>query len=215
LHVSNEAVARLPEPLSVGDWRPKPPLSLGVWLAVGSTPNHLAQLVMEAAGKLTKPAILLTLTRSKWSERSTTLAAQNRLVLVPLDDVLDVQGNTWTKSAAWDAYVAAFPLQSAAAGPASADARANTTASSSPLVILGRPGDPCTVRGKQKPALTDGRHAVVAALIEAGDGGLGKDALEAIRPSARRMLEDLSADGDWAEVIVMAKATNGRYRIRS
>lgn len=215
LHASNEPIVRLPEPVAVGEWRPKPSLALGAWLAVGTTSDHLARVVLDVAARVTKPAILMTLTRSKWSERSAALAAQGGLALVPLEDVLDVKGNSWTRSSAWDAYTAAIPMVSSAIGSASAAAQPNASASSSPLVILGRPGDPCTVRGKPKPALTDGRHAVVAALIEAGDGGLGKDALEAIRPSARRMLEDLSEDSDWADVIVMAKNTNGRYRLRS
>ncbi len=213
LHASNEPIARLPEPLAIGEWRPKPPLAMHAWLAVGTSSDQLGRLIINVAAKVTKPAILMTLTRSQWCEQSTTLAARGGLALVPLEDVLDVQGTSWTRSTAWDAYTAAIPTIGTGIGSASARLRAS--APSSPLVILGHPGDPCMVRGKQKPALTDGRHAVVAALIEAGDGGLGKDALEAIRPSARRMLEDLSADSDWAEVIVMAKATNGRYRLRS
>jgi len=83
-----------------------------------------------------------------------------------------------------------------------------------PAVVIGRHGDPCTVCGKMKPALTDGQHAVVAALIDAGDKGLKKDAIEAIRSSARRMLEDLRKDSDWAAVIQMPGRTNVRYRIR-
>lgn len=84
-----------------------------------------------------------------------------------------------------------------------------------PMVVLGRPGDPCTVKGKQKKALTDGQHAVVAALLGAGDEGLSKDAIEGVRPSARRMLEDLRKDPDWAAVIIMPGQTNGRYRVRT
>jgi len=83
-----------------------------------------------------------------------------------------------------------------------------------PAVVLGRAGDPCTVCGKKKAALTDGQHAVVAELISAGDEGLTKDAIEATRSSARRMLEDLRKDADWATVILMPGKTNGRYRIR-
>lgn len=83
------------------------------------------------------------------------------------------------------------------------------------MVVLGRAGDPCTVNGKPKKALTDGQHAVVAALIEAGDEGLTKDAIEAVRSSARRMLDDLRKDSDWASVIIMPGQTNGRYRVRT
>ncbi len=84
-----------------------------------------------------------------------------------------------------------------------------------PFVVLGRAGDPCTVNGISKKALTHGQHAVVAALIDAGDEGLKKDSIEAVRSSARRMLGDLRKDADWALAIIMPGQTNGRYRIPS
>lgn len=83
-----------------------------------------------------------------------------------------------------------------------------------PPVVLGRRGEPCTVNGKQKPPLTDGQHAVVQALIEAGEQGLKKDSIQGVRASALRMLDDLRADPDWATVIFKPGQTNGRYRIR-
>jgi hypothetical protein len=63
--------------------------------------------------------------------------------------------------------------------------------------------------------LTDGQHAVVAALLKAGAEGLSKDALESVRSSARRILKVLSKDSDWANVILRPGKTNGRYRIKS
>lgn len=82
-------------------------------------------------------------------------------------------------------------------------------------VQLGAPGEPCRVLGKPKPALTDAQHAVVTALIAAGDTGMRKDSLEDLRPSARRILRQLRQDRDWAAVISMPGQTNGRYRIRT
>lgn len=85
----------------------------------------------------------------------------------------------------------------------------------SPPVVLGKPGEPCVVNGKQKKALTDAQHAVISALITAGVEGLTKDAIEAERSSARDILKRLrDSDKDWAAVIIMAGQTNGRYRIR-
>jgi hypothetical protein len=84
-----------------------------------------------------------------------------------------------------------------------------------PAVVLGRPGMPCRVLNTEKPALTDGQHAVVAALLKAGAEGLSKDALESVRSSARRILKVLSKDSDWANVILRPGKTNGRYRIKS
>jgi hypothetical protein len=84
-----------------------------------------------------------------------------------------------------------------------------------PPVVLGRRGERCTANGEQKKPLTDGQYAVVAALIEAGEEGLTKDAIEEVRPSARRILGDLRKDSDWASVIIMPGQTNGRYRVRT
>ncbi len=84
-----------------------------------------------------------------------------------------------------------------------------------PAVQLGRPGEPCIVLSKPKKPATDAEYAIISALLRAGDEGLTKDGLEAIRPSARRILRALREDADWAEVILMPGRTNGRYRIRT
>lgn len=81
-------------------------------------------------------------------------------------------------------------------------------------VDLGRPGEPCVVLGRQKKPLTDAQYAIISTLIRAGDEGLTKDALEAIRASARRILKTLRQDADWAKVILMPGRTNGRYRLK-
>ena len=83
-----------------------------------------------------------------------------------------------------------------------------------PAVRLGPPGEPCYVLGKQKKPLTEGQHVVIAAILEAGDEGMKKDRLECVRSSARRMLNDLRKDEDWAKVILMPGQTNGRYRLK-
>ncbi len=67
-----------------------------------------------------------------------------------------------------------------------------------------------------------GNHAApvssaVRRLALAGTGveGLNKDALEAVRPGARRILKRLRQDADWADAISMPGQTNGRYHIRA
>ncbi len=81
-------------------------------------------------------------------------------------------------------------------------------------VELHGPGEPCNVLGKEKKPLTDAQYAVISRLLEAGTEGLSKDALEAVRPSARRILRNLRKDKDWAKVIRMPGQTNGRYRLK-
>lgn len=97
---------------------------------------------------------------------------------------------------------------------AQSKAKASPEAIEHPVLQLGRPGESCFVFGRQKKPLTDGQHAVVSALMMAGDEGLTKDGLEAVRPSARRILKTLREDIDWAKVVVLPGQTNGRYRIR-
>jgi hypothetical protein len=103
------------------------------------------------------------------------------------------------------------------AAPTAAEEPTTQTArfASGPAVKLGRRGEPCYVFGKEKPRLTDAQYSVIQALQEAGEEGLTKDALEAVRSSARRILKNLSHDEDWADVILMPGQTNGRYRLRS
>lgn len=83
-----------------------------------------------------------------------------------------------------------------------------------PAVQLGPPGEPCIVLGRKKKPLTEAQYTLIEALIREGVRGLTKDAMEAIRPSARRILKTLRTDADWAKVILMAGQTNGRYRIK-
>lgn len=80
-------------------------------------------------------------------------------------------------------------------------------------IVIGERGRPCFVNGKEKPPLTDGQHAVIAALLKAGSEGMVKDSLEHVRPSARKILRTLSQDADWAQIIIMPGKTNGRYRL--
>ena len=81
-------------------------------------------------------------------------------------------------------------------------------------IRIGEPGEPCHVLGNEKRPLTDGQYAVISRLLKAGSDGLSKDAIEAVRPSARRILKTLRKDPDWAKVILMPGQTNGRYRLK-
>jgi hypothetical protein len=113
------------------------------------------------------------------------------------------------------ATVARYPDHAVLASePAAAPATSTPAAlQPGPSVVLGEPGRPCYVRGREKPPLTDGTRAVIEALLDAGSEGLSKEGLQGVRPSALRMLKDLREDPDWQAVILMARRTNGRYRI--
>jgi len=211
---SKVIAAPLPGLMHVGEWRPEPAAPVPVCLAIALNADDLVRLILDANALHEKQLVLLTLTRTAWSPRSDSVIACSSITLIPVDDVIVAQEAMWVRSPAWDAFTA--PLHGGVPSQAHAcdsSGLSHEAASASP-VKLGRPGEPCIVRGSTKMPLTDGQHAVIAALIEAGAEGLTKDALEAIRRSARRMLDDLRKDSDWAAVIRMAGRTNGRYRIR-
>lgn len=108
LHASTETPTRLPGLLRVGDCRPKPALSITASLAIASTHEHLTELIIDAGATATKSTLLLTPTRAMWSSRGEVVIARDKVVLVPLDDVIDEQNGAWTRLPAWDAFVASF-----------------------------------------------------------------------------------------------------------
>lgn len=105
LHPSTEIVTPLPGLLRIGEWRPKPAHSIAASLAIASTHEHLAELIIDAGSTATKPTLLLTPTRAMWSARGDAVIARDKIVLVPLDDVIDERNGAWTRLPAWDAYV--------------------------------------------------------------------------------------------------------------
>lgn len=101
---------------------------------------------------------------------------------------------------------------SKAAAPVS-QAGAESQARAYPKLVLNGLGEPYSIDGKEKPKLSDARYAVVKALLEAGREGMKKDAIEAVRPSARQIIKALLEDDDWKPILQMAEGTNLRYRI--
>ena len=65
------------------------------------------------------------------------------------------------------------------------------------------------------PERTEAELASEAIRKALNEAGMSKDAIENVRPSARRILKSLRQDGDWAAVILMPGRTNGRYRLRT
>lgn len=150
--------------------------------------------------------------------------ARGRLDSTPAVQVpaLKAPTNATTNGACAAARPTAAPKAASLTPPATIPASASVPSSdavrchksSGPPVQIGHAGEPCVVCGKPKKPLTDAQHAVISALLRAGDAGLNKDGLEAIRASARRILKDLCEDPDWADVVLLPGQTNGRYRIR-
>jgi hypothetical protein len=85
------------------------------------------------------------------------------------------------------------------------------------LIQLGKQTDEPIVRGKRKKPLTFPQYNVITALLEAGEGGLGKESLEDLsgHTDAVHVLKRLkNSDPDWGYVILLAGKPYGRYRLR-
>ncbi|MCC6427953.1 MAG: hypothetical protein IT435_14175 [Phycisphaerales bacterium] len=107
---------------------------------------------------------------------------------------------------------------SAATAQAEQDAASNQvvpTPAAVPAVVLGRLGEPCFVRGKEKPCLTRTQHKTIERLLAAGENGLSLNELLYKNPGGRNSLSKLRKDPDWAAVIRMAGKADGGYRILS
>jgi len=103
-------------------------------------------------------------------------------------------------------------------GTAAADTEPNgrgSKAPAEPLVILGKRGDDPIVRGNKKARLLVSQYNVIKALLDAGDEGLSKNALEekSGHTDAVNILKRLRKDADWERVIQLGKRAGGRYRI--
>ena len=102
-------------------------------------------------------------------------------------------------------------------GTAATNCPALEAPAAGPLVILGERGDQPRVNGRIKPRLTYAQYNVVKVLLDAGDGGLSKGALEekSGHTDAVNILKRLCNDLDWKCLIQLGERPGGRYRISS
>jgi hypothetical protein len=115
LYHSKVIAASLPGLMQVGEWRPEPATSVPVCLAVALNADELVRLILDANAMHSKPFVLLTLTRTTWSPWSESTIAGTSIKLVPIEDVVVVQNAYWTRSPAWDGFVAHLAPQAFAA----------------------------------------------------------------------------------------------------
>ena len=108
LAISRDDIPCLPGVMRVGDWKPKPAAQYPVSLAVPSSPAHLAELIVGATAVSLHPMIMLTPTRAMWSERSERVAEPEKVTLIPLEEVMEIEDGMLAASAGWDEALGVF-----------------------------------------------------------------------------------------------------------
>lgn len=104
LHETREPTTSLPGVLFIGDWRPEVAVSIQASVIVAYSSDDLARHLLDVRQKVQRPAILMTCTRQRWSPRQEPALADGRVVLVPLEDVLDERDGAWHRLPSWDAF---------------------------------------------------------------------------------------------------------------
>ncbi|MCC6285070.1 MAG: hypothetical protein IT439_07165 [Phycisphaerales bacterium] len=118
LHETREPVASLPGVVLIGDWRPEPAVSVQASIAVASSCDDLGRLILDVRLKAHRPVILATFTRQHWSSRHESALADGRVVLVPLEDVLDERDSAWHRLPSWEPFARqAIPRTSSPSPP--------------------------------------------------------------------------------------------------
>jgi len=126
LHKTREPTMPLPGVLLIGDWRPEPAVSIQASIAVANSIDDLGRLILDVRHKAHRPAILVTLTRQYWSPRHESALADGRVVLVPLEDVIDERDGAWHRLPSWDTF-AGQAIPRAGSGASSLDLAALKT----------------------------------------------------------------------------------------
>lgn len=117
LHETREPTTPLPGVLFIGEWRPEPVVSTRVSVVVSYSRGDLARHLLDVRQKAHRPAIVTTFTRQHWSESQDPAVADGRVVLVPLEDVLDERDGAWHRLSAWETFAQQAIPHAASASP--------------------------------------------------------------------------------------------------
>lgn len=101
-----DSAARL---VRVGNWEPKKAAAFPVLLLICQRPSDLSRVVHTVIADNARPgAILLTATRSNWTDVIEARAHDHKLMLVALDEVMNVASDAFCEAPAWEEYLQAF-----------------------------------------------------------------------------------------------------------
>lgn len=112
LNISRTPIEDVTTCLRVANWEPKKAASFPVFLVMCSQAVGLSHAALDIGANNAKQgvpgAILLTPTRTNWTDEIEARARAQKLMLVALDEVLSVDGCRLIEAAAWEEYLQAF-----------------------------------------------------------------------------------------------------------
>lgn len=109
VNISRTPVERAAGVLQIGNWEPKKAASFPVYLLICSSRAALRTAVLDRVAAIDQPgAILLTPTRTHWSDELEALARSRTLLLVATSEVVDAVDGSLQETPAWEEYLQAF-----------------------------------------------------------------------------------------------------------
>jgi hypothetical protein len=95
--------------LQIGNWEPKKAASFQVFLLLCPTRKALREQILELQHRKSRPgAILLTPSRLNWAEATDRTARAGNMLLVPLSEVVNFEGDGLAEAESWEEYLQAF-----------------------------------------------------------------------------------------------------------
>lgn len=109
VNISRTPVERAASVLQIGNWEPKKAAHFPVYMLICFSRTSLRAAVMDRVAAADEPgAILLTPTRTHWSDELETLARAHKLLLAATNEVVDAVGDHFQETPAWEEYLQAF-----------------------------------------------------------------------------------------------------------
>jgi len=108
LEVSRATVDGQAASATIGSWQPKPSASFPAVLIRCTGARRLREIVGPLAATADRPTLILTATRDCWPDGFDDHCRKHKCLLVPLDEVTDIQDGVFAATEVWQAYIEAF-----------------------------------------------------------------------------------------------------------
>jgi hypothetical protein len=103
----------------MGYWEPKPSAAFPVVLVRPTSSQQARDIIQPLAATAEKPTLIFTPTRECWPDDVPNYCQRRKCLIVPLDEILDLDGTSLVATDAWGRHLGAFCQYAALTLPAS------------------------------------------------------------------------------------------------